>query len=70
MRQMATSGTNRCYFNAYLIALYVGQSDVASWFGAAGARIVLLVWIFHSSLEPALQVAPSAKATDSRLANK
>jgi membrane protein len=34
----------------YVIALYVGQSDVASSFGAAGALIVLLVWIFYSSL--------------------
>jgi membrane protein len=34
----------------YLIALYIGQSDVASSFGAAGALIVLLVWIFYSSL--------------------
>jgi membrane protein len=34
----------------YLIALYVGRSDIASSFGAAGAIIVLLVWIFYSSL--------------------
>jgi membrane protein len=34
----------------YLIALYIGQSDVASSFGAAGALIVLLIWIFYSSL--------------------
>ncbi len=33
-----------------LIALYIGQADVASSFGAAGALIVLLLWIFYSSL--------------------
>lgn len=33
----------------YLIALYIGQSDVASSFGAAGALIVLLLWIFYSA---------------------
>ena len=34
----------------YLIALYIGQTGVASSFGAAGALIVLLLWIFYSSL--------------------
>ena len=33
----------------YLITLYVGRSDIASSFGAAGALIVLLLWIFYSS---------------------
>lgn len=33
----------------YLIALYVGRSDIASSFGAAGAMIVLLLWIFYSA---------------------
>ena len=33
----------------YLIALYVGQSDIASSFGAAGALIVLLLQIFYSA---------------------
>lgn len=33
----------------YLIALYIGQSDIASSFGAAGTLIVLLVWIFYSA---------------------
>jgi len=33
----------------YLIALYVTQTDVASTFGAAGAVIVMLVWIFFSA---------------------
>lgn len=34
----------------YLIALYIGQTDVATSFGAAGALIVLLLWIFSSTL--------------------
>jgi membrane protein len=33
----------------YLIALYIGRSNVASTFGAAGALIVLLLWIFYSA---------------------
>jgi len=33
----------------YLIALYVVQTGVASSFGAAGAVIVMLVWIFFSA---------------------
>jgi membrane protein len=32
----------------YLIALYIGRTNVASSFGAAGALIVLLLWIFYS----------------------
>jgi membrane protein len=33
----------------YAIALYIGQSNVASSYGAAGALIVLLVWIYYSA---------------------
>jgi len=33
----------------YLIALYVGRSNVASSYGAAGALIVLLVWIYYTA---------------------
>jgi membrane protein len=33
----------------YLIALYIGSSNIASSFGAAGALIVLLLWIFYSA---------------------
>jgi membrane protein len=33
----------------YGIALYIGNSNIASSFGAAGALIVLLLWIFYSS---------------------
>lgn len=33
----------------YAIAFYVGQSNVGSSYGAAGALIVLLVWIYYSA---------------------
>lgn len=33
----------------YLIAFYIGETGVASSFGAAGAVIVLLLWIFYSA---------------------
>ena len=33
----------------YLISLYIGRTDIASTFGAAGALIVLLLWIFYSA---------------------
>jgi membrane protein len=33
----------------YLIALYIGRTNIASSFGAAGALIVLLLWIFYSA---------------------
>ncbi len=33
----------------YAIAFYIGQSNFASSYGAAGALIVLLVWIYYSS---------------------
>jgi membrane protein len=33
----------------YLIALYIGQSDVASTYGAAGALVVLLLWIYYTA---------------------
>ncbi|MFI5031106.1 MAG: YihY/virulence factor BrkB family protein [Reyranellales bacterium] len=33
----------------YAIAFYVGQTNVASSYGAAGALIVLLVWIYYSA---------------------
>jgi membrane protein len=34
----------------YAIAFYIGQSNIASSYGAAGAMIVLLVWTYYSSL--------------------
>ena len=33
----------------YLIALYIGQTNVAASYGAAGALIVLLLWIYYSA---------------------
>ena len=33
-----------------LISLYIGSSSVASSFGAAGALVVVLLWIYYSSL--------------------
>jgi membrane protein len=33
----------------YLIGLYLGQSGVASAFGAAGSLVVLLVWVYYSA---------------------
>jgi membrane protein len=33
----------------FLIGLYIGQSGVASGFGAAGSFVVLLIWVYYSS---------------------
>ena len=33
----------------YLIALYIGKSDVAATYGAAGALVVLLLWIYYTA---------------------
>jgi membrane protein len=33
----------------YLIGLYLGRSSIASSFGAAGALILILVWVYYSS---------------------
>lgn len=33
----------------YLIGLYLGNSDVASSFGAAGSLVALLLWIYYSA---------------------
>ncbi len=33
----------------YLISLYLGTSSVASSFGAAGALILILVWVYYST---------------------
>lgn len=34
----------------YLIGLYLGNTDVGSAFGAAGSILVVLVWVYYSSL--------------------
>lgn len=33
----------------YLIGLYIGRSDLASAFGAAGSLIVVFVWVYYSA---------------------
>jgi membrane protein len=33
----------------YLIALYIGSSNVASSYGAAGGLIILLLWIYYTA---------------------
>ena len=33
----------------YLIALYIGRSDIAATYGAAGALVVLLLWIYYTA---------------------
>ena len=33
----------------YLISLYLGTSVIASSFGAAGALILILVWVYYST---------------------
>jgi len=37
-------------FGKYLIGLYLGNSSVASVYGAAGSLVVLLLWIYYSAL--------------------
>lgn len=34
----------------YIISLYIGQTAMASAFGAAGSFAVLLIWIYYSAL--------------------
>lgn len=34
----------------YLIALYIGKSPIGSVYGAAGSLVVLMVWVYYSSL--------------------
>ena len=33
-----------------LIALYIGSGEVAQGFGAAGTLVVVLVWLYYSSV--------------------
>lgn len=33
----------------FLIGLYLGKSDIASGFGAAGSLVILLVWVYYSA---------------------
>ncbi|RYZ49348.1 MAG: ribonuclease BN, partial [Chitinophagaceae bacterium] len=32
------------------ITFYIGQTDVASTYGAAGSLVVLLVWVYYSAI--------------------
>jgi membrane protein len=34
----------------WLIGLYIGKSAVASYYGAAGSLIVLMIWVYYSAL--------------------
>jgi membrane protein len=34
----------------FLIGLYIGESDIASAYGAAGSVVILLIWVQYSSL--------------------
>jgi membrane protein len=34
----------------FLISLYIGKSNVGLTYGAAGSIIVILVWVYYSSL--------------------
>lgn len=34
----------------YLIGLYIGQTGLASAYGAAGSLVIVLVWVYYSSL--------------------
>ena len=45
------AGVTAILFTAgkYLISLYLGTSSVASSFGAAGALILILVWVYYST---------------------
>jgi membrane protein len=36
-------------FGKYLISLYIGSSNMASTYGAAGALIIVLVWVYYSA---------------------
>jgi membrane protein len=36
-------------FGKFLIGLYIGKSGVESSYGAAGALVVILVWVYYSS---------------------
>src|ERR1700704_4407773 len=52
---MGRRGSRRCCYRSLftvgksLISWYIGSSAVASSFGAAGALIVLLLWVYYSA---------------------
>jgi membrane protein len=54
----------------YLIGLYIGSSNVASAYGAAGALVIVLLWVYYSA-QILLFGAEFAKAhSEIRLANR
>lgn len=54
----------------YLISLYIGSSNVTSAYGAAGALVIILVWVYYST-QILLFGAEFAKAwADARLARR
>lgn len=53
LRLAATSGLITAMlfsFGKTLIGLYLGESAVASAYGAAGSMVVLLMWVYYSSI--------------------
>ncbi|MEO8165941.1 MAG: YhjD/YihY/BrkB family envelope integrity protein, partial [Betaproteobacteria bacterium] len=36
-------------FGKFLIGLYIGKSGVESSYGAAGALVILLIWVYYSA---------------------
>lgn len=53
-------------FGKTLIGLYLGRTAVGSAYGAAGSLIVLLVWVYYSSLIVFLGAAITAAITRNR----
>ncbi len=49
---MGWSGSHCVFFTLgkYLIGLYLGTTAVGSAYGAAGSLVVVIVWIYYSSL--------------------
>lgn len=49
---MAGAVATACLFmlGKFAISFYIGQSDVGSTYGAAGSLVVLLLWVYYSSV--------------------
>jgi membrane protein len=46
---MGSSAAGLFSLGKYVIGLYLGNSGVASSFGAAGSLIALLLWVYYSA---------------------